>query len=181
MDWACSVLVGLVFGGLVCGGGGAQTAGMSRRLKVGRGVAAGLLLAVGASCVGERVLRIESEPPGATVRLDDRVIGVTPIEVEFLHYGQRRLALYRTGYRTYSEPLKLKAPWFARWPVDMLTEVIMPLGLDDVRTLKIDLVEDAGSEAAASIEEFEEHARRARSGDLLEGVPIAGQDPEESE
>ena len=126
--------------------------------------------------MGDRILRIESDPPGATVRLDDRVIGVTPIDVEFQHYGQRRLALYRTGYRTYAEPLQLNAPWFARWPVDMLTEVILPLGLDDVRTLRIDLVEDAGSEAALGIREFHQHAGRARDGESLKGVPIAGDD-----
>lgn len=144
----------------------------------------GLVLASGlSSCVGDRILRIESDPPGATVRLDDRVIGVTPIDVEFQHYGQRRLALYRTGYRTYSEPLKLKAPWFARWPIDMFTEVILPLGLDDVRTMRIDLVEDTGAEAAVAIEEFRDHATRARGGDSLLDVPIAGQseDDETSE
>ncbi len=133
--------------------------------------------ALGASsCMGDRILRIESDPPGATVRLDDRVIGVTPLDVEFLHYGQRRLALYRTGYRTYSEPLALDAPWFARWPMDMLTEVILPLGLDDVRTMRIDLVEDTGSEAAVAIQEFHDHAERARDGESLKGVPIAGED-----
>ena len=115
------------------------------------------------------------------MRLDDRVIGVTPLDVEFQHYGQRRLALYRTGYRTYSEPLALNAPWFARWPVDMLTEVILPLGLDDVRTMRIDLVEDTGAEAAVAIQEFHDHARRAREGESLIGVPIAGdEEPDET-
>ena len=151
----------------------------------GRRVLGALALAAAAlgasSCVGDRVLRIESDPPGATVRLDDQVIGVTPIDVEFQHYGQRRLALYRTGYRTYSEPLALNAPWFARWPVDMLTEVVLPLGLDDVRTLRIDLVEDAGTEAEVAIQEFHDHAGRARDGESLEGVPIAGEEgPDET-
>ncbi len=115
------------------------------------------------------------------MRLDDRVIGVTPIDVEFQHYGQRRLALYRTGYRTYSEPLALNAPWFARWPMDILTEVILPIGLDDVRSMRIDLVEDTGSEAAAAIQEFHDHAVRARDGESLRGVPIAGEDgPDET-
>lgn len=123
------------------------------------------------------MLRIDSVPRGAIVRLDDRVIGITPLEVPFQHYGQRRLALYSEGSRTYSEPLLLKAPWHARFPLDILTEVILPLGLDDVRELRIDLVADAGTEAAVATGEFLDHAKRARAGEDLVGVPLAGQAP----
>ena len=56
----------------------------------------------------------------------------------------------------------------------MLTEVVLP-GLDDVRTLRIDLVEDAGTEAEVAIQEFHDHAGRARDGESSEGVPIAGE------
>ena len=140
------------------------------------GVLAAVLALTG--CRGDRTLRINSIPEGATVRLDDQVIGVTPIEVSFEHYGQRRLALYETGYRTYSEPLIIKAPWWARFPADLLTEVILPLGLDDVREVEIDLVADTGSEAAVAIEAFLEHAQRARDGESLVGVPLAGREPQ---
>ncbi len=130
-------------------------------------------------CRGDRLLRIDSVPRGAVVRLDDRVIGVTPLEVPFQHYGQRRLALYSEGSRTYSEPLILNAPWYARFPVDILTEIILPLGLDDVRELRIDLVADAGFEAEVATDEFLDHAKRARAGEDLVGVPLAGQAPRE--
>lgn len=120
-------------------------------------------------CRGDRILRIESVPPGATVRLDDQVIGRTPLEIDFEHYGQRRLALYKATYRTYSEPLILKAPWWARFPVDLLTEVVLPLGLDDVREARIVLAPDAGEEeATTATQEFIENALRARGGDRLE-------------
>ena len=128
-----------------------------------------------AGCRGDRLLRIETVPQGATVRLDDRVIGRTPLEVDFEHYGQRRLSIYKETYRTYSEPLVLKAPWWARFPTDLLTEVILPLGLDDVREHRFVLVPDVGEiEATVATQEFMEHAMMARGGDTLEGVPIAG-------
>lgn len=136
-----------------------------------------LLLAVPGleSCRGDRILRLDSVPSGATVRLDDRVIGRTPLEIDFENYGQRRLSLYKATYRTYSEPLVIKAPWWARFPVDLLTEVILPLGLDDVREKRIVLVADAGEEeATVATQEFVEHALRARGGDELLGVPLAG-------
>ena len=131
------------------------------------------------ACRGDRLLRVESTPPGAVVRLDDSVIGRTPLEVPFEHYGRRRLSLYRAGYRTYTQKLELDAPWFAIFPIDVFTEVLLPLGLDDVRTLQIPLVPDTGDEAAPATEEFVEHAMRARAGEDLVGVPIAGQDPED--
>lgn len=152
--------------------GGNQT----RRMKGSFVWAAGCVLCLG-GCRGDRLLRIDSVPRGAVVRLDDRVIGVTPLEVPFKHYGQRRLALYSEGSRTYSEPLVLKAPWHARFPIDILTEVILPLGLDDIRELRIDLVADVGTEAEVATDEFLDHAKRAREGEDLKDVPIAGQAP----
>ena len=132
------------------------------------------LLATMAGCRGDRILKIDSIPQGAEVRLDDELVGLTPLEVDFEHYGQRRLGLYRVGYRTYSERLPVEAPWWARFPVDILTEVILPLGLDDVREVRVDLVADTGDEAERAIEEFRDHAQRARAGESLVGVPLAG-------
>ena len=139
------------------------------RLRAGALVLALSSLLVG--CRGDRILRIESIPSGATVRLDDQVIGRTPLEIDFEHYGQRRLALYRETYRTYSEPLVLRAPWWARFPIDIVTEVILPLGLDDVRQVRIVLAPDAGEpEASDATQEFLSNALRARSGDRLDSA-----------
>lgn len=126
-------------------------------------------------CVGDRLLVLDSVPTGADVRLDDRLIGVTPLRVPFQHYGQRRLALYKDGYRTYTAPLRLRAPWWARFPIDIFTEVLLPLGLDDVREITIDLVPDTGSAARVATEEFLRNAQSARSEEDLFDVPIAGQ------
>ncbi|MEM6675721.1 MAG: PEGA domain-containing protein [Planctomycetota bacterium] len=139
------------------------------------------LLAVAAGCRGDRLLRVESTPPGATVRLDDVVIGRTPLEVPFGHYGRRRLSLYRPGYRTHTESLELKTPWYARFPIDVFTEVLLPLDIDDVRERDILLVPDTGAEAAPATEEFIVHALLARDGDELLDVPIAGTSDDEGD
>jgi regulator of sigma E protease len=57
------------------------------------------------------------------VRLDEEVIGTTPLEHEFVHGGQRRLSLYLPGYRTWSQRVDLEMPWYASFPFDLITEV----------------------------------------------------------
>jgi hypothetical protein len=98
-----------------------------------------ILLAAGA-CRARRYLEITSEPPGAQVRLDDEAVGQTPVKVPFDYYGTRRLTFYAPGYRTSSRRIRVKAPWHARFPLDIVTEVLLPLGLRDRRKVHEELV-----------------------------------------
>jgi hypothetical protein len=95
---------------------------------------------VAAGCRTHRYLQITSAPPGAEVRLDDQSVGVTPVRVPFEHYGTRRLTFYKPGYRTSSRRIKLRPPWYARFPLDLVTEVFLPLGLTDRRRVHQELV-----------------------------------------
>ena len=65
-------------------------------------------------CATHRELVVESDPPGASVRLDEKLVGTTPYTSEFEAFGTRRLTLYLEGYRPVSRPVKLAAPWYAR-------------------------------------------------------------------
>lgn len=47
------------------------------------------------------MVHIDSEPPGAAVRVDGRLLGVTPLGAELLH-GRRRLGLSLDGYKAFS-------------------------------------------------------------------------------
>jgi hypothetical protein len=98
-----------------------------------------LLLLTG--CAAERTLRVTSEPPGAIVRLDGEAVGTTPCEIPFAHYGIRRITLYKEGYRTESEAVELDPPWYARFPVDIVSEVFLPIGWRDRRKYHVDLIE----------------------------------------
>jgi len=99
-----------------------------------------LLLAASQGCTAKRSLTIRSAPPGARVRIDDRAVGVTPIRIAFQHYGVRRITLYKDGYRTHSQRIRLSAPWYARFPIDLFTEILLPLGIDDHREYSVPLV-----------------------------------------
>tara|TARA_R110002126_G_scaffold64513_25_gene165312 strand:+ start:3369 stop:3953 length:585 start_codon:yes stop_codon:yes gene_type:complete len=101
---------------------------MHRILRVLPSICALALLTLGLSaCGAKRILVVESTPSEALVRLDEEIIGVTPLEFPFEHYGDRRLSLYLDGYDTWSEPIELKTPWYSRFPLDLVTEVLLPI------------------------------------------------------
>jgi hypothetical protein len=103
----------------------------------------GLALVTG-SCAPRRHLSIKSQPPGATIRIDDRVVGVTPLRYEFDEYGTRRVTLYKDGFRSYSNLVRLRPPWYARFPLDYVSEIALPFGWKDRRTLRVALEEESG-------------------------------------
>ena len=94
-----------------------------------------LLLAVaavpGTACRAQRTLTIDSEPPGAQVRLDEDIVGETPVTVSFEHYGTRRVTLSKEGYRTVSRRVAVEAPLYGRFPLDLASEVLFPVGWED--------------------------------------------------
>ncbi len=90
------------------------------------------LLALGATaCRAQKTLTVTSDPPGAEVRLDRELVGVTPVTVPFLYYGVRRLTLAKAGYLTRSERIEIDGPWYGHFPYDLLSEIVFPVGWDD--------------------------------------------------
>jgi hypothetical protein len=103
-----------------------------------------VLAFIAGGCAAERTLHITSVPDGALVRLDDQTVGTTPLAFSFAHYGIRRVTLYKTGFRTHSRQIELAAPWYARFPIDLVTEVLLPFGWEDDREYHVVL--QAGDE-----------------------------------
>ena len=92
-----------------------------------------------AACQADKRLWIESEPSGATVVFDHQVIGTTPFEMEFIHYGTHRLGLELDGYLPYERDLLVPAPWYARFPLDIFSEVLFPIGWEDHKVAHVAL------------------------------------------
>ncbi len=78
-------------------------------------------------CV-ERTISITSDPPGALVWLNDREVGRTPIEVEFLHYGKYDVRLRLNGYESMLTFGDANPPWWDGLGADFFAE-IMPADL----------------------------------------------------
>lgn len=133
-----------------------------------------------AGCGARRSVLIETTPPGALIRLDDEVVGTTPLEYPFVHYGTRRVTLYLPGYRTWSEQIAIEPRWYARFPMDLITEVLLPLNLRDQRKVKVDLVADDGSESTGDADAFVERAQALRAADLALDVEAAEEELEGS-
>lgn len=75
-----------------------------------------------AGCV-ERTISIDSEPDGALVWLNDREIGRTPVEVEFVHYGVYDVRLQADGYEPLVTSGVAAGPWWDSPPFDFFAEV----------------------------------------------------------
>lgn len=75
-------------------------------------------------CVDRR-LAITSEPPGATVLLNDAEVGATPCEVEFTYFGTYDVRLHKDGYEPLVTKAKAKAPPH-EWPGLDLAAIAVP-------------------------------------------------------
>jgi hypothetical protein len=102
---------------------------------------AALVLAVGlASCRAQRELIITTEPPGAEIRLDGILLNEkTPARIPFKDYGVRRVTLYLEDHLSYSEAVDLRPPWYGYFPLDFISEILIPIGWHDRHKLNVQL------------------------------------------
>ena len=102
-------------------------------------------------CV-ERLVTVRSDPPGATVKMDDEVVGKTPCDVGYLWYGTREFTVEMAGYRSISRLVELSPPWWQYFPLDLLTDVFVPFTIRDQTELRVVLEpEPATIEEAAGV------------------------------
>lgn len=76
-------------------------------------------------CV-KRKMFITSNPDGALVWINDREVGRTPSEVEFLYYGEYDLRLEKDGFEPIMTTRWAELPLWEFPVVDLVAEVIAP-------------------------------------------------------
>ncbi len=81
-------------------------------------------------CV-ERIVAVRSDPPGAVAFLDGQKIGQTPCETSYTWYGKRELSVELQGYRAVRELVTLNPPWWQFFPLDFVTDVLLPFKVYD--------------------------------------------------
>lgn len=91
-------------------------------------------LALAPGCVRRRLL-VRSNPPGATVYVDNQPIGVTPCATSFVYYGTREIRLVKPGYETLTVNQPIPAPWYEFPGVDFVSENVVPKEVQDYRTV----------------------------------------------
>jgi len=97
-------------------------------------------------CV-QRKLCIRSEPAGAPVWVDEEYAGLTPTDIEFTHYGNRRLRIGpirnedgATLYQSKETIYKTVPPFYQRFPLDFFFEVLWPGTITDKHLYETDLL-----------------------------------------
>ena len=93
------------------------------------------------SCV-ERKLHIKSKPDKAVVFLDGKKVGETPCEVPFTFYGVRDISLEKEGYKPISKKVDLSIPAYEYFPLDFISDVVIPVNIKDTHTVSFELEKD---------------------------------------
>ena len=94
-----------------------------------RPILAALLIAcVAASGCVVRELVIKTDPPGATVFINGKNEGTSPLIREFDFYGSREIVLRKDGYLTATGVVTPSVPWYEFFPLDFVFEIIIRYG-----------------------------------------------------
>ena len=91
---------------------------------------AALTLAAVPGCV-RRTMSFNTDPQGALIALNDREIGHTPVTVDFTWYGDYDVVARLDGYQTLKTHYRVNPPWYEIWPLDFISEVLVPVELRD--------------------------------------------------
>ena len=118
-----------------------------------------LLLTAGTGCNGvRRRLTIRTDPPGATVWVNDQEIGRTPISHNVTYSGTYKIRLAMEGKKTKTVMYAVKTPWYL-WPgVDFISENLVPGELRDQQICE----ERMEPDLVAAPEELFENAAQMR-------------------
>ena len=98
------------------------------------------LAAITASGCVRRRMSVRTNPPGATVSVDNQVIGTTPAASSFTYYGTREFRIEKDGYRTETIRRRLNPPWYQFPGLDFISETLWPGEIRDERIIDVALV-----------------------------------------
>lgn len=114
---------------------------LARRRRLRRWLLLALLAiaALQTGCVTRR-LTIRSNPPGAMVYVDDYEVGLTPVSVSYTYYGTRKIRLVKSGFETITVMQQVPTPWYQFFPLDFVSENLVPFEIRDERGVDFTLV-----------------------------------------
>src|SRR5436305_7152234 len=85
--------------------------------------ALGLLFMAGCTSRG---ITVTTEPPGAELSINNRVVGVTPMRVMFAHYGTYRIEIRKERFKTLVREEKINPPTYGIDPVTVVADNVIP-------------------------------------------------------
>lgn len=111
---------------------------MSQRISLRAALLAVVVCAGLGGCVERRYL-IMTDQPGATVFENGKAVGVTPLDRPFTYYGIYRFSLEKDGFQRLVVDERIKTPWYEYFPVDFISENLIPWTIRDVRQINYSL------------------------------------------
>ena len=88
----------------------------------------------------QRILHIETRPPGADVYINGEAAGKTPLDHPFDFYGKFEIVLRHTDHQSRRIIHEASPPWYAYFPMDIIVEFILPVfPLRDVHRIEASL------------------------------------------
>lgn len=94
------------------------------------GLACALLSALLSGCTS-RGMNVTSLPPGAEVSINRRVVGQTPIRVNYSYYGTYRLELRKERYEALVKNEKISPPIYGYDPLTFVADNVIPARFND--------------------------------------------------
>lgn len=131
----------------------------------------GMAAAAGLTGCLERRLSITSEPPGALVWVNDVELGRTPVEADFLFYGEYDVRVQLDGYEPIQKQITASQPLYEYPPIDLFAGAL-PVDFENVVRWHFDLTPSLETTQAPA--EFQrdllERARAVRE-KIADGAP----------
>jgi len=98
-----------------------------------------VLLGLTASGCVERILAVRSDPSDAMVFVNGKLAGTTPLDHPFDFYGTFDIVVRRAGCLSERVELTASAPRFEVFPLDLISDVLVPWPLRDEHSLTVEL------------------------------------------
>lgn len=114
-------------------------------------------------CVRRRMM-VRTNPPGATVSVDNQVIGTSPAATPFVYYGTREFRIERDGYRTETIRRQFHPPWYEFPGLDFISETLWPGEIRDERIIDVEMVPLTREPTENVIERAEALRNQSRAG-----------------
>lgn len=98
-----------------------------------------------------REMVVTTDPPGATVTIDNTYTGVSPMTHRFAHYGVKGIRVEKEGYQPLYVEEAVRSPGYQKPGVDFVAEALWPGRLHDRQEFHYTLEPLGEPDAAADV------------------------------
>lgn len=102
-------------------------------------------LIVVSGCV-ERRLYLRSDPPGANVTVNGKDIGMTPVKMPFITYGDYDIVMSAPDHQRLQKVVSVEPPWWETIFLDFFIENVCPWTVTDEHDISLKLQPLAASD-----------------------------------